>query len=119
MNEWKIKVHIPRASRLRLWGLAGAGSLPHQLSAAPSLEQKVFWLAGKQPVSQKGGGEEKKKKKRNSNKKIILNAVVRGGERAAVAQSCESQAERSRYRSISARGLGSCLAAREAAMPLG
>lgn len=116
MNEWKIKVHIPRASRL--WGLAGAGSLPHQLSAAPSLEQKVFWLAGKQPVSQKRrrGG---KKKKRNSNKKIILNAVVRGGERAAVVQSCESQAEQSRYRSISACGLGSCLAAREAVMPLG
>lgn len=43
----------------RRGGLAGAGAgrLPRQpslaLSAAPSLEQKICWLAVKQPVSQK------------------------------------------------------------------
>lgn len=51
---------------------AGAGRLPHQpcllLSAAPSLEQKIFWLAVKQPVSQKRRRKKTKKGERNNNK---------------------------------------------------
>lgn len=94
MNEWKIKVPIPPGSRLRP---RGAGRLPHQprlsLPAAPSLQQEIFWLAVKWPVSQK-----RRRKKTQTTKhqrkergiiiiiiimKIMVEPVGKGGKRAA------------------------------------
>lgn len=82
-------------------------------SAAPSLEQKIFWRAAKQPVRQK-----KKQPQRKERGIIIIHLIVkpvgRGGKRGRMVQSCDSQAaplpcraKRAQSCSISADSLGS------------